>query len=789
VIPERHQEYILVFRVLSLRGEAPSGRNARDATGKGEAPEQGVIAPPCKSHLYAPAWFDPSRSSLAGPDTDLRLEFVHGYRCASVHRGANGVSIPVDNLNNCFWLSKTKICYPAAALVVTMSLDSNTQEFFTGHSSSVTCLSLHPLREVAASGQEAVVGDLSPSIMIWEVSSKNVLVTLKGKHVRKITALDFSPDGRFLVSIGGDEMHMVAVYDWQRSSAPVFFDNGHLEDIAMIRHNFLRQPSGSAFDMEFCQVGRKHIKVWGYDARGKNDRGKIMTLRQSKGLLEGQKQCEPQTVFSCVFNDKDEAVVGVEQGHILFYQRNPKGGNREIGYRIDSAHNGPVLCLCFCEAGLVSGGRDGMVKIWEEGSRAEGSRSRGSGRVGGGGSRQGTRGELRHSTRRKYDIRGLASDGMQQMCAPTTIDYHEKVLLVGTSVGMIVTIDLKPGPDKEPASAIRCIVMSHTLNCGGLVTSPTGSDYFLTASEDCTLKRWSVSSKSLLQSANVGIKAICVALSPDESLAAIGHARGRFTVWDLGHPEMHKRDPRNAPFPRCLLKNTFRHEDVTDVKFSLDGRYLAVATREQVIDVYQVHYDFNRVGVCKGHTAAVLHIDFSVDSKYLRSSCAAAEILYWEMPSCKQRGRGRDLKDVSWATYSVTFDWALQGFWHAGMLSGSIDSMDVANSMGTVVAGMDSGKLRLMKYPALQGGKFKEFGGASTHVLTIKFTLDDERVIATCADGTVLVYRHATRRDLDRPVQRAEVRRFHPDGGLTREAIIRPVHQGTFANEHSRRNG
>lgn len=278
MIPERHLEYILVFRMLSLRGEAPS-REPRYEKGKGEAPEPGIIVPPCKSHLFAPAWFDPSRASFAGPETELKLEHVHGYRCCAGLRStvASGTSAPVDNracrprlcpcgsaygwisndavtpckpqpnalgacqpnflmrnhdsylsrflsltptpplpstVSNCFWLTPTKICYPAAALVVIMSVESNSQEFFEGHTGAVTALCVHPSKQHAASGQEASVGSLKPAIMVWEVASKKVVVTLKGNHVRKITALDFSPDGRFLVTIGADDMHMVAVYDW-----------------------------------------------------------------------------------------------------------------------------------------------------------------------------------------------------------------------------------------------------------------------------------------------------------------------------------------------------------------------------------------------------------------------------------------------------------------------------------------------------------------------------------------------------------------------------------------------
>jgi hypothetical protein len=47
-------------------------------------------------------------------------------------------------------------------------------------------------------------------------------------------------------------------------------------------------------------------------------------------------------------------------------------------------------------------------------------------------------------------------------------------------------------------------------------------------------------------------------------LVAVGHRGGRFTVWDAPSPPQ---------VPRCVLKNTQRTEDITDIKFSPDGRY------------------------------------------------------------------------------------------------------------------------------------------------------------------------------------------------------------------------
>eukprot|EP00283_Hemiselmis_rufescens_P000523 CAMPEP_0173470748 /NCGR_PEP_ID=MMETSP1357-20121228/78042_1 /TAXON_ID=77926 /ORGANISM="Hemiselmis rufescens, Strain PCC563" /LENGTH=313 /DNA_ID=CAMNT_0014439037 /DNA_START=17 /DNA_END=954 /DNA_ORIENTATION=+ len=302
---------------------------------------------------------------------------------------------------------------------------------------------------------------------------------------------------------------------------------------------------------------------------------------------------------------------------------------------------------------------------------------------------------------------------------------------------MILTIDLK----RKDESAIQVVAVSHSRDASGLTTSPTGKNYFLTTSSDCTLKRWQISPPMLLQSAHLGIKSICVCLSPDENLAAVGHVRGRFTVWDLGHPDAFTRG-REGPMPRCLLKNTYRSEDIADIKFSPNGRFLAVASREQTIDVYDVPYDFNRLGVCRGHSAAVLHVDFTVDSKFLRSSCAASEVLYWDIPGCSQRSRGRDLKDAEWATHSVNFGWSLRGMWHAGMLGTSIGSVDVSNSLQQCVCGEDSGSLRLFRYPAMPGCKWKEFGGAASHVAHTRFTLDDKYLISSVMDGTVMVWNH-----------------------------------------------
>jgi hypothetical protein len=47
----------------------------------------------------------------------------------------------------------------------------------------------------------------------------------------------------------------------------------------------------------------------------------------------------------------------------------------------------------------------------------------------------------------------------------------------------------------------------------------------------------------------------------------------------------------------------------------------------------------------------VTRIDFSDDSLVLQSTDGAREVLYWEIPSCKQLSYSK-VKDLSWSSWS-----------------------------------------------------------------------------------------------------------------------------------------
>ena len=155
---------------------------------------------------------------------------------------------------------------------------------------------------------------------------------------RAIHCLSFSKDGNYLASVGQDEFHSVAVYNWK-------------EKRLLFAHKSTRSK---VFDCHFISnssfvtCGVNHIHFWESQRAG--------VYSQKKGLFG--KLGKMQTI-TCASNLEDGRVVsGSLSGHLYVWA----GRNCQ---KMMKAHDTTINALYSCSHGLLSS-KDGKVRLWTQ---------------------------------------------------------------------------------------------------------------------------------------------------------------------------------------------------------------------------------------------------------------------------------------------------------------------------------------------------------------------------------------------------------------------------------------
>lgn len=69
------------------------------------------------------------------------------------------------------------------------------------------------------------------------------------------------------------------------------------------------------------------------------------------------------------------------------------------------------------------------------------------------------------------------------------------------------------------------------------------------------------------------------------------------------------------------------------MRYSKDGSMLAVASKENKIDIYAIDaaMAYAHAGTCVGHNSAVSHVDWDESGQWLQSVCTSYEPLFWDL--------------------------------------------------------------------------------------------------------------------------------------------------------------
>ena len=565
-------------------------------------------------------------------DVSLQLEFVHGYRAQ-------------DCRQNLRYNVEGGICYNAACVGVVFSKESRSQRFNGAHTDEVISLCISPDRRYVATGQAGKV----PSVVVWDAITGETVRTLRGFHKRAVSQVCFSTDGKLLASAGNDDKHSIAVYDWMAGMLKCSTYGG------------MRKVLGLTFapGEKLMQVGLKHVNFW--QIKGKNimfkkaivgKKGKLQAFLCGVFLNTGGEFGSPNFV----------PVVGTGDGHLYVFE------DDELSKTL-KAHESFVNALTTCKDGLlVSGAKDGLVKLWRWGDE-----------------------ELENT--HTFDMRDLKSSLVTRVRS-VDVDEENGRILVGTQGSEIFEISLIDGSNVNSGGAlIKGHFKGEVL---GMASHPTTS-VFATVGDDGVLSLWDAKSfkeKKFIKM-DCGGRAVC--FDVDGSLLAVG----------LGKVEVKRAGKKDGTFVVFQSDNLTQvhegrdsNEAIMDIKFSPDGKTLAVGSYDTNVYLYNAKDGYSKRAVIKCAGSWVTHLDFTVDSQYVQISDGAHSLVFAECTNGVQIPTPASLKDVSWNTVNTPLGWGVKGFWPKNLKEGvDILACDKSRS-GNEIASIDNyGRLSVWRYP------------------------------------------------------------------------------------------
>ncbi|KAI8622104.1 WD40-repeat-containing domain protein [Chytriomyces sp. MP71] len=200
---------------------------------------------------------------------NLKLESIIGFG-GSVHEGLlkhpDGVHI-VYSLGSTVVVNDTKSKKP------------NTQEFLQGHTNVVSCLAVSKSGKYIASGQVTHMG-FQADIIIWDFATRTLLRRLT-LHKVKVQALAFSPNDKYLASLGGQDDNSIIIWDLEKGAALCGSPASKDSSGVTLSLAYLNQD-----DNTFVTGGHSTLRVWELNAVQRKIRATDCQTGQIKRIVK-----------------------------------------------------------------------------------------------------------------------------------------------------------------------------------------------------------------------------------------------------------------------------------------------------------------------------------------------------------------------------------------------------------------------------------------------------------------------------------------------------------------------
>ena len=253
----------------------------------------------------------------------------------------------------------------------------------------------------------------------------------------------------------------------------------------------------------------------------------------------------------------------------------------------------------------------------------------------------------------------------------------------------------------------------------GLSTNPTAPE-FATIGEDNLLSIWDVRNRKQIKCIRTENSGKICSYSPNGKTLATGFENGNVIIYD-------------SKTLKLMFTIKDRVQEITQIKYSPTGVYLAVGGNDTEIFIYNVKKNYEFYKKLRGFHSTVSHFDFSADSKTLQSNSSSMEINYFDVKTGKtKKDPAPEVRDLEWASWTCIFGWPVKGIWPACSESEDINAVDRHPDGNVIATADDFSKVKLFKYPCpIEGSSYVKYVGHSDHVTNVRFTAQGDYLIST----------------------------------------------------------
>lgn len=167
------------------------------------------------------------------------------------------------------------------------------------------------------------------------------------------------------------------------------------------------------------------------------------------------------------------------------------------------------------------------------------------------------------------------------------------------------------------------------------------------------------------------------------------------------------------------------------MKYSPDNKFLAVGAHDDSIYVYAVNFDGQyaiHYSIKFVHSSAILGMDWSKDSKYLRAVDQAYAKQFYDIVECEQFKEGQQVLTSPniWETSTCKLGWEVAGIFPLGADGTDVNAVDCNENRTMIAVADDFGTLCVYKFPCIRNTMdCRRIGGHSEHVTRVKFYEND----------------------------------------------------------------